>query len=122
MPIGSMMIAAISPWNFPLAIPLGGVLAALAAGNVVVLKPAPETPLVAALATRICLSAGVPPKVLQMVLCRDEDAPILTKDRRVQAAILTGATSTAGSILKVRPALPLFAETGHFYSSSFQHP
>jgi RHH-type transcriptional regulator, proline utilization regulon repressor / proline dehydrogenase / delta 1-pyrroline-5-carboxylate dehydrogenase len=100
------------PWNFPLAIPLGGVLAALVAGNTVIFKPAPETPLVAYIAAKLCHRAGVPEEALSFVPCRDEDAEPLITDRRVKAVILTGATSTARLFKKLRPDLCLMAETG----------
>jgi hypothetical protein len=61
------VIAAISPWNFPLAIFLGQVTAALVAGNAVVAKPAPQTPLIADAAARLLLEAGLPADVLAMV-------------------------------------------------------
>src|SRR5690606_15689711 len=60
------------PWNFPLAIGLGGVFAALVAGNPVILKPALETPLVARRACELLWQAGVPEHLLQFVVCRDE--------------------------------------------------
>lgn len=100
------------PWNFPLAIPLGGVLGALVAGNTVILKPAPETPYVAYLAAKICYEAGVPREVLSYLPCRDEDASPLIVDPRVRAVVLTGATETAKLFKKMRPDLCLMAETG----------
>lgn len=100
------------PWNFPLAIPLGGALAALVAGNTVILKPAPETPLVAFLATKLCHEAGIPVEALSFVPCRDETAEPLIVDPRVRAVILTGGTETARLFRRMRPDLPLFAETG----------
>lgn len=65
IPLG--VVACISPWNFPLAIFLGQIAAALAAGNVVLAKPAEETPLIAALAVRILHEAGVPAAALQLL-------------------------------------------------------
>ncbi len=106
------LIVITPPWNFPLAIPLGGTLAALVAGNTVIMKPAPETPWVAYLAIRCCHEAGVPHDVLQFVPCRDEDASPLITDQRVSGVVLTGATDTARAFLRMRPGLPLFAETG----------
>ncbi len=100
------------PWNFPLAIPLGGCLAAIVAGNPVILKPAPETPLVARRACEICWEAGVARDALQFVPCKDEDASVLITDTRVETVVLTGATSTARKFLRMRPALRLLAETG----------
>lgn len=100
------------PWNFPLAIPAGGVCAALAAGNPVILKPAPETVLVASILAEACWEAGVPPEVLQLCLCEDEIASALVRDARVAALILTGATATARLFQRLRPDLHLLAETG----------
>lgn len=100
------------PWNFPLAIPLGGCLAALAAGNSVILKPAPETPLVAQAGAEALWRAGVPTDALQFLPCDDSVASALILDRRVQQVILTGATSTARLFLRLRPDLRLLAETG----------
>jgi RHH-type proline utilization regulon transcriptional repressor/proline dehydrogenase/delta 1-pyrroline-5-carboxylate dehydrogenase len=60
------VFATISPWNFPLAIFIGMASAALAAGNTVIAKPAEQTPLIAALAVRLCHEAGIPTDVLQL--------------------------------------------------------
>jgi RHH-type proline utilization regulon transcriptional repressor/proline dehydrogenase/delta 1-pyrroline-5-carboxylate dehydrogenase len=100
------------PWNFPLAIPLGSCLAALATGCPVILKPAPETPLVARAGLDACHRAGVPRDALQFLPCADEIASLLITDRRVKQVVLTGATSTARLFLRMRPALRLIAETG----------
>jgi RHH-type transcriptional regulator, proline utilization regulon repressor / proline dehydrogenase / delta 1-pyrroline-5-carboxylate dehydrogenase len=100
------------PWNFPLAIPLGGCFAALAAGNAVLLKPAPETPLVAQAGIEALWRAGVPEEVCQFVPCDDSVASPLIVDERVQQVVLTGATTTARAFLRMRPRLRLLAETG----------
>lgn len=100
------------PWNFPLAIPLGGVAAALVAGNSVILKPAPETVLVAATLVRLCQRAGIPAEVLQLACAEDEVASALIVDRRVDTVVLTGATATAQLFYRLRPGLDLIAETG----------
>jgi len=100
------------PWNFPLAIPLGGVFAALASGNVVILKPATETALVAQRACELCWEAGVPTDVLQFVVCSDEVATQLITDARTQVVVLTGSTDTARLFRELRPDVPLLAETG----------
>ena len=100
------------PWNFPLAIPAGSTLAALAAGNSVMLKPALETPLVAERFARICWEAGVPRQVLQLILCTDKVGSRLVADPRVNLALLTGATSTAQLFSELHPGLHLTAETG----------
>jgi RHH-type proline utilization regulon transcriptional repressor/proline dehydrogenase/delta 1-pyrroline-5-carboxylate dehydrogenase len=100
------------PWNFPLAIPAGGVLAALMAGNRVILKPALETALVAERLVRVFYAAGVPPEALQFVVCADDVASALIRDERVSAVVLTGATDTARLFQRMRPGLHLLAETG----------
>jgi RHH-type transcriptional regulator, proline utilization regulon repressor / proline dehydrogenase / delta 1-pyrroline-5-carboxylate dehydrogenase len=109
-PVGLVVVT--PPWNFPLAIPLGGVFAALAAGNAVVLKPASETPDVARLGAELCWRAGVPRELLQLLICDDSIASALVVDERVRAVVLTGATSTARLFLEMRPELELLAETG----------
>lgn len=106
------VITVTPPWNFPLAIPCGGTVAALVAGNAALLKPALETPLVGYLLARICWDAGVPQDVLQLVTCEDEVASALIRDPRVTQVVLTGGTDTARMFLKMRPTLELMAETG----------
>jgi RHH-type proline utilization regulon transcriptional repressor/proline dehydrogenase/delta 1-pyrroline-5-carboxylate dehydrogenase len=107
---GTVVVA--SPWNFPLSIPAGGVLAALAAGNSVILKPAPEAVAVAGELARTLWDAGVPTSALQFVPCVDGDASrLLITDPRVDAVILTGAWETARTFLGWRPSLRLHAET-----------
>ncbi|HLI01971.1 MAG TPA: bifunctional proline dehydrogenase/L-glutamate gamma-semialdehyde dehydrogenase [Acidimicrobiales bacterium] len=106
------VVAVIPPWNFPLAIPAGGVLAALAAGNAVLLKPAPETVAVGLALAEACWDAGVPEDVLQLVPCADDDAGRrLVTHPDVDAVILTGAWDTARMFLGWRPSLALHAET-----------
>ncbi len=100
------------PWNFPLAIPLGGVFAALVAGNPVIIKPALETPLVVQRACELLWQSGVPREALQLVVCEDRTASKLIRDERTQVVVLTGATSTAELFLDMRSSLQLFAETG----------
>jgi RHH-type proline utilization regulon transcriptional repressor/proline dehydrogenase/delta 1-pyrroline-5-carboxylate dehydrogenase len=100
------------PWNFPLAIPLGGVFAALVLGNPVILKPALETPLVARRACELAWEAGVPEEMLQLVVCVDDVATPLVRDPRTRVVVLTGATSTARLFHSLRPGLRLLAETG----------
>ena len=100
------------PWNFPLAIPASGTLAALMAGNPVILKPALETVLVASRLAEICHAAGVPRDVLQFLVCDDDVGSQLIRDARVANVILTGATSTARKFYELRPELALLAETG----------
>ncbi|MGB7325560.1 MAG: bifunctional proline dehydrogenase/L-glutamate gamma-semialdehyde dehydrogenase [Rubripirellula sp.] len=107
------VVAVITPWNFPLAIPCGGIAAAIAAGNTVILKPASETVLVADQVCQAFWDAGVPRDVLQMIPCEDADAEAgLVANPKVDTVILTGGTSTAKRMLEVRPDLHLLAETG----------
>jgi RHH-type proline utilization regulon transcriptional repressor/proline dehydrogenase/delta 1-pyrroline-5-carboxylate dehydrogenase len=101
-----------SPWNFPLAIPISGVLAAYLGDNSVIFKPALETAFVGERLASLLWEAGVPPEVLSFVLCRDEDGTLLLRHPDVAAVVLTGATSTARFFLEQRPLLDLHAETG----------
>ncbi|MGK2928265.1 MAG: bifunctional proline dehydrogenase/L-glutamate gamma-semialdehyde dehydrogenase [Acidimicrobiales bacterium] len=107
-PLG--VIAVIPPWNFPVAIPAGGVLASLAAGNAVIFKPAPETPRCAEIVAECCWSAGVPSDVLQYVRAPENEV-----GRRLvtgaDAVILTGGITTAELFRSWSPDLRLFAET-----------
>ncbi len=114
---GRGVFAAISPWNFPLAIFLGQVTAALAAGNAVVAKPAEQTPLVAAMAVRLLLEAGVPVSALQLVPGDGSVGAALTAHPRIAGVAFTGSTETAWAInrslaAKRGPIVPLIAETG----------
>ena len=109
-PLGVVVIA--PPWNFPLSIPAGGVLAALTAGNAVLLKPAPEAVLVGWQLVQALWDGGVPLDALQFVPCPDDDVGrSLVTDPRVDAVILTGSAETARRFLSWRPELRLFAET-----------
>ena len=109
-PLGVVVVT--PPWNFPLSIPAGGVLGALAAGNAVILKPAPEAVLVGWSLVRCLWDAGVPRQVLQFLPCPDDETgKALVTDPRVGAVILTGSVETARLFLGWRPDLPLFAET-----------
>lgn len=107
------VVVVISPWNFPIAIPCGGIAAALAAGNTVILKPASDTAMPARILCECFWAAGVPREALQFVVCSGSDAgKHLLADPRIQAVILTGGTETAQRILAARPSLQLLAETG----------
>lgn len=105
------IVAVISPWNFPYAIPAGGVLAALMAGNCVVLKPARATARIAWLLARQLWEAGVPREVLHFFPCDGETGRTLLTDPRIASVILTGGYETARKFQSWRPSLPLFAET-----------
>lgn len=109
-PLGTVVVA--PPWNFPLAIPTGGVIAALAAGNAVILKPAPQSVRTAALVAAACWDAGVPRNVLQFLPAPDGEVGrrLVTHDD-VDAVVLTGAYATASMFHDWRPALRLHAET-----------
>jgi RHH-type proline utilization regulon transcriptional repressor/proline dehydrogenase/delta 1-pyrroline-5-carboxylate dehydrogenase len=109
-PLGVVVVT--PPWNFPLAIPAGGVLAALMAGNSVILKPAPEATLVSWHLAQALWDAGVPKAVLQFVPCPDNDVgKALVTDARVGGVILTGSLDTARLFQDWKPDLRLFAET-----------
>src|SRR5207249_2495503 len=108
--LGVVVVA--PPWNFPLSIPASGVLAALTAGNSVLLKPAPEAVLVGWHLAQALWDGGIPREVLQFVPCPDDDVGrALITDPRVDAVILTGSAETARRFLTWRPDLQLFAET-----------
>ena len=114
-PIGP--VVAISPWNFPLAIFVGQVSAALAAGNPVLAKPAEQTPLIAAAAVRLFHRAGVPRAALQLLPGPGETVgAALVADPRIAGVIFTGSTEVARLInrqLAERDDAPvLIAETG----------
>ena len=115
------LVACISPWNFPLAIFTGQVAAALAAGNVVLAKPAEQTPLIAHRAVELFHAAGLPRAALQFLPGRgDIVGARLCADARVKGVIFTGSTEVAQLInrtLAKRAAqegadIPLIAETG----------
>lgn len=115
---GRGVFVGISPWNFPLAIFVGQVSAALAAGNPVIAKPAEQTSLIGYAAVKLLHEAGVPKDVLQFV---PGDGPNvggpLTSDPRVAGVVFTGSTQTAWAInrnLAARDAqiAALIAETG----------
>jgi RHH-type proline utilization regulon transcriptional repressor/proline dehydrogenase/delta 1-pyrroline-5-carboxylate dehydrogenase len=114
-------VVCISPWNFPLAIFTGEVSASLAAGNVVLAKPAEQTPLIAYRAVQLLHEAGVPRGALQFLPGRGETVGAkLTSDCRVRGVIFTGSTEVAQLInrtLAKRTAsegtdIPFIAETG----------
>lgn len=110
-PKGTVLVA--PPWNFPCSIPAGGILAALAAGNCVIFKPAPEAILVAWELAKVFWESGISKEVLQFLPCEDDPVgSMLVRDPRVDAVVLTGATSTAKMMLKMRPGIDLIAETG----------
>ncbi|KEI73150.1 bifunctional proline dehydrogenase/L-glutamate gamma-semialdehyde dehydrogenase PutA [Endozoicomonas elysicola] len=115
---GRGVFLCISPWNFPLAIFLGQVTAALAAGNTVIAKPAEQTGLIAGRAVELMLQAGIPGGVIQLL--PGAGAKVghqLVTDTRIAGVVFTGSTETARVInlaLANRPGpiVPLIAETG----------
>ncbi|HEV7876702.1 bifunctional proline dehydrogenase/L-glutamate gamma-semialdehyde dehydrogenase PutA [Bradyrhizobium sp.] len=114
---GRGVMVAISPWNFPLAIFLGQVTAALMAGNTVVAKPAEQTPLIAAEAVRLLQEAGIPASALHLVPGDGNIGAALVAHRDIAGVVFTGSTEVARSInrtlaAKDGPIVPLIAETG----------
>ncbi|WP_336652241.1 MULTISPECIES: bifunctional proline dehydrogenase/L-glutamate gamma-semialdehyde dehydrogenase [unclassified Leucobacter] len=106
------LIAVIPPWNFPVAIPAGGVLSALAAGSSVIIKPASNSARSGAVMVEALWEAGVPHEVLQMVQFADRElASKFVADPRLDRLILTGAYETAVAFRELRPDLPILAET-----------
>ncbi|WP_044535680.1 aldehyde dehydrogenase family protein, partial [Bacteroides intestinalis] len=105
-------ILVISPWNFPCAIPIGGIVAGLAGGNTVILKPATVAAPVAWLFAKAFWDAGVPKEALQVIITDREALKELTTAPAIKHIILTGGTDTAQSIARTNPSTPLSAETG----------
>ncbi|GHV27724.1 proline dehydrogenase [Bacteroidia bacterium] len=107
------IVLVIPPWNFPLAIPVGGVASALAGGNTVILKPATVALPVAWEFAKCFWDAGVPKDALQVVCTADRQSlSYLTAHPSIQHVILTGGTDTAFRLLENSPRTPLSAETG----------
>ena len=109
-PLGVVVVT--PPWNFPYAITMGGVLAALGAGNAVVLKPTPQCPLVAQKVAEDCWDAGIPRHALHLLPVPDDHVGrhLVTHDG-VSAVILTGSIQTAQMFLAWKPTMRLLAET-----------
>ncbi len=116
---GRGVFVCISPWNFPLAIFLGQIAAALAAGNTVLAKPAEQTNLIGYAAIKLLHEAGIPQQVLQYL--PGDGATVgaaLTRDPRVDGVCFTGSTDTARLINRALagreagPIATLIAETG----------
>jgi RHH-type proline utilization regulon transcriptional repressor/proline dehydrogenase/delta 1-pyrroline-5-carboxylate dehydrogenase len=111
------VFAAISPWNFPLAIFLGQVAAALMAGNVVIAKPAEQTPRVASAAVKLLREAGVPASALHLLPGNGAIGATLVAHPLIAGVVFTGSTEVARAInrtlaAKDGPIVPLIAETG----------
>ncbi|MFZ1742634.1 MAG: bifunctional proline dehydrogenase/L-glutamate gamma-semialdehyde dehydrogenase PutA, partial [Pontixanthobacter sp.] len=114
---GRGVFATISPWNFPLAIFIGPAAAALAAGNCVVAKPAEQTPLIAALAVKLCHEAGMPEEIFQLLPGAGDVGAMITSNPKLAGVAFTGSTETARAInisLAARdgPIATFIAETG----------
>jgi RHH-type proline utilization regulon transcriptional repressor/proline dehydrogenase/delta 1-pyrroline-5-carboxylate dehydrogenase len=115
---GRGVFVCISPWNFPLAIFLGQVTAALAAGNAAIAKPASPTPLIAFYALQVLYEAGIPKEILHFIPAQGSTlGNSLIADPRVKGIAFTGSTSTAQHIQKTLadhggPIIPFIAETG----------
>lgn len=109
-PVGLTVVT--PPWNFPVAIPAGSVLAALAAGSPVIIKPAGQARRCGSVMVQALWDAGVPREVLHLVHLSERDLGTrLVSDERVGRLILTGAFETAALFRGFRPDLPLLAET-----------
>ncbi|MEP3480395.1 MAG: proline dehydrogenase family protein [Fuerstiella sp.] len=112
-PSGRGVVVVVSPWNFPIAIPCGGIAAALAAGNTTILKPASNTVLVSQLLCDCFYKAGVPRTALQLLPCSGGSVGSkLVSHDDVDCVILTGGTDTALRMLNTKPSMNLLAETG----------
>ena len=110
---GKGVALVITPWNFPIAIPAGGILAALSAGNTVIFKPASAAAMTAWQLCQCFWRAGVSKNTLQFVPCAGSSVGSrLTRSPDVDVIILTGGTDTGMEILKNRPDVLLAAETG----------
>lgn len=103
----------ISPWNFPIAIPCGGIVAGLAAGNTVIFKPSSDAILTAWKLCECFWEAGVSRNILQFVACAGATVGMeLTRHPDIDFIILTGGTNTGLSILERHPGIYMAAETG----------
>ncbi|MGA0041381.1 MAG: bifunctional proline dehydrogenase/L-glutamate gamma-semialdehyde dehydrogenase, partial [Pirellulales bacterium] len=110
---GCGTVVVVPPWNFPIAIPGGGIAASLAAGNTVILKPASDAVLTAHAVCECFWNAGVSRRTLQFLPCSGSGpGQRLVAHPHVSAVILTGGTATALTMLKHTPHLRLSAETG----------
>ncbi|MDR0454074.1 MAG: bifunctional proline dehydrogenase/L-glutamate gamma-semialdehyde dehydrogenase [Deferribacteraceae bacterium] len=103
----------ISPWNFPVAIPVGGIMTSLISGNSTIFKPASLSTLTGRMLCELFWEAGVPKNVLQFVAAKGSMVEkAIIKDARVKFSVFTGSESTAYNILTARPDLIISAETG----------
>lgn len=103
----------LSPWNFPIAIPIGGVLASLAAGKRVILKPSQNAAATAYLISTCLWDAGIPKDAFSFLPCKEQTLDKYLRSENIfDAVILTGGTKTAQFLLNRNPYLNLYAETG----------
>jgi RHH-type proline utilization regulon transcriptional repressor/proline dehydrogenase/delta 1-pyrroline-5-carboxylate dehydrogenase len=110
---GKGVALVLTPWNFPIAIPCGGMVSSLAAGNTVIFKPASAAVMVAWELCRCLWKAGVSQNTLQFMPCSGaETGSELTMHPDVDYIVLTGGTDTGLRILRDRPGVMLAAETG----------
>ncbi len=102
----------VPPWNFPLAIPFGGMAAALAAGSAAILKPASSAKRCGAMLAEILWKAGVPKSLAPLVIPADREVGrALIDNEMVDRVVLTGSSETAQKFLSWRPELGLIGET-----------
>jgi succinate-semialdehyde dehydrogenase/glutarate-semialdehyde dehydrogenase len=108
------VVLAITPWNYPFGISMSGVAAALAAGNTVVLKPAPATTQVGLKLGQVFARAGLPPGVLSVVVVDDAVAQSLVEDPRLGKILFTGSTATGRKVMAAaaRNPTPVLLELG----------
>ncbi|PKQ17640.1 MAG: 1-pyrroline-5-carboxylate dehydrogenase [Actinobacteria bacterium HGW-Actinobacteria-8] len=112
LPVPRHVTLVTPPWNFPVAIPAGSTLAALAAGSAVILKPATQAARCGAVLAEVLWKAGIPRDALRLIKIDSKvlGEPLIT-DERIDQVILTGGYDTAERFLALRPNLRLFAET-----------
>ena len=109
-PLGVVVV--VPPWNFPYAIPAGGICAALASGNSVIVKPAPETVATAWYLVQQLWKAGVPKGVLQFLPTKDDEiGQTLVTHKEAKAVLLTGSFETAKLFTNWKPEMNIMAET-----------
>lgn len=114
---GRGVVVCIAPWNFPLAIFIGQIAAALAAGNAVIAKPAEQTPMVGRYAVELLKEAGFPEDTIQIAYGDGKVGELLVENKRCAGVAFTGSFATAKAIQRTLangdgPIVPLIAETG----------
>jgi succinate-semialdehyde dehydrogenase/glutarate-semialdehyde dehydrogenase len=111
-PLG--VVAVISPWNYPFAIPMSGIIFALLAGNTVVFKPASDTPLIGLKIKEIFDKAGLPQGVLEVAITRGAVAERVLCSNPIRKVIFTGSTEVGKRIIKkcAENIIPVVAELG----------